>query len=1063
MYEDQEDNDSPSWLDALPFHPIFHTETCAQLNEKFQALKLYGNPQGKRSKITTSINENLIVAVDSELRILNLMEFKFAWRQAYDRGELTLNGVGEGETIPEWMEEVKYITLDTPSIKFQIQSVVVNFKERGSLIAVIGDYELAVIVLPKSIYPTPTTNSSLPHLQSLQCWPILSRYWCKSNSQSVMAPYERDRISSDGLDRRHDTQAFDLSFRMYNVLDSVSEPEQRYSFSPNPTKNHNVSFSVEDTRAVSFCFGQGYEGWGGFVVYVLTDGGDVYSMCPIVPKKCFCHKFFLDQLACLVTKKYSETEILVNRQGYENCEILLEQYRQQVNWVSAVYKQINGINSDRVIFNPPSIGRRYPKLQGPYLIQPQPVELSSHATDASDIIFLPTEPVSVIAIAYNNGRIDVCLEVDKVEALWEDSIEVDHPTLILYECIDLGFVKDFVAPTSWRGQKITNSINHPTLVSDPFYPDVFYVYHFAGAHGIVLKGWLDELGEAISEDSEKTTIEEFLGKNRKSDVNWIAGTFPSDPDPLVGISIINDVQLSYAILMISSTLQLIHHELTIRKPLMSVDRVRLNEDYYNEGSRPNLLSIIKFPDVLERYRNYQGLTHQPKLLSSRNKTRSTTMGDEIDYEFIFSLMGAIQQEVHDIKEAENALSKRFEIQSTEFRRQVKEVSDARKYMDEHLNNKHPEISDRLQRLRDTQIALESKANTIIQRLMYQDDPILGEFETSYYQSLENINQAIKGENGLRVKIKQLQTRHLTLKQDYRLVSPQRSLNKSKQFVVLSGSQLSKVEDALSKEMELIDDTTRKIEKAQEKLKKLQLKNSKKAALDLKVNRRPPDGDPKKRYISTDLRTAKPAYSPLLEAKVVILGSQGVGKTSLAVRYVQKTFSPNCSSTIGASFMTKKLVVDNCKVRLQIWDTAGQERFRTMAPMYYRGANAAILVYDITSDESFRDMNSWVEELRKNMTEDLIIHVVGNKLDLAPSHRVVPFTRTQEYVSRILGTDCAVHEVSAKDDNGVEELFLQITRSLVERKNMYEMQSRQISNNRKYIENEAAPSSGCCTS
>ncbi|RHZ68240.1 hypothetical protein Glove_296g31 [Diversispora epigaea] len=207
---------------------------------------------------------------------------------------------------------------------------------------------------------------------------------------------------------------------------------------------------------------------------------------------------------------------------------------------------------------------------------------------------------------------------------------------------------------------------------------------------------------------------------------------------------------------------------------------------------------------------------------------------------------------------------------------------------------------------------------------------------------------------------------------------------------------------------------------------------------------------------------KLAYSPLLEAKVVILGSQGVGKTSLVVRYVQKTFSPNCTSTIGASFMTKKLVVDNCKVRLQIWDTAGQERFRSMAPMYYRGANAAILVYDITSEESFLDMNAWIEELRKNMTKDLIIHVVGNKIDLAPIERAVPFKRTQEYVSRVLGSDYAVHEVSAKDDNGIEELFLQITRRLVERKNDYERPIfRPNTVLKKPDDNDITPS-GCCS-
>ncbi|SPO49193.1 related to GTP-binding protein Rab5c [Moesziomyces antarcticus] len=127
----------------------------------------------------------------------------------------------------------------------------------------------------------------------------------------------------------------------------------------------------------------------------------------------------------------------------------------------------------------------------------------------------------------------------------------------------------------------------------------------------------------------------------------------------------------------------------------------------------------------------------------------------------------------------------------------------------------------------------------------------------------------------------------------------------------------------------------------------------------------------------------------LEAKVVILGSQGVGKTSLVHRYTSGQFSvASTPSTIGASFLTKKLIVDAVKVRLQLWDTAGQERFRSMAPMYYRGSHAAVIVYDITSMSSFLDVRAWIEELKKNMTTDLVIHVVGAKLDLAWSQRQV---------------------------------------------------------------------------
>lgn len=127
----------------------------------------------------------------------------------------------------------------------------------------------------------------------------------------------------------------------------------------------------------------------------------------------------------------------------------------------------------------------------------------------------------------------------------------------------------------------------------------------------------------------------------------------------------------------------------------------------------------------------------------------------------------------------------------------------------------------------------------------------------------------------------------------------------------------------------------------------------------------------------------------LEAKVVILGSQGVGKTSLVHRYTSGQFAiASTPSTIGASFLTKKLIVDGVKVRLQLWDTAGQERFRSMAPMYYRGSHAAVIVYDITSMSSFMDIQAWIEELKKNMTTDLLIHVVGAKADLAWSSRQV---------------------------------------------------------------------------
>ncbi|KAI0200373.1 P-loop containing nucleoside triphosphate hydrolase protein [Astrocystis sublimbata] len=145
----------------------------------------------------------------------------------------------------------------------------------------------------------------------------------------------------------------------------------------------------------------------------------------------------------------------------------------------------------------------------------------------------------------------------------------------------------------------------------------------------------------------------------------------------------------------------------------------------------------------------------------------------------------------------------------------------------------------------------------------------------------------------------------------------------------------------------------------------------------------------------------------LEAKIVVLGSQGVGKTSLVTRYCKGAFNPAQNiSTVGASFMTKRVVDSDTDttVRLQIWDTAGQERFRSISRLYYRGANACILCYSITDASSFTEMGIWLTELRRNLPPDIVLHVVGTKADIVardPTRREVPFERCIAYVAENL--------------------------------------------------------------
>lgn len=162
-------------------------------------------------------------------------------------------------------------------------------------------------------------------------------------------------------------------------------------------------------------------------------------------------------------------------------------------------------------------------------------------------------------------------------------------------------------------------------------------------------------------------------------------------------------------------------------------------------------------------------------------------------------------------------------------------------------------------------------------------------------------------------------------------------------------------------------------------------------------------------------------------KIVILGSQGVGKTSLVTRYETKSFNRGTSSTIGASFSNVEVVIDDTKVKMQVWDTAGQERFRSMAPMYYRGANAALIVFDLTSYDTFSDVKSWAHELMNRVGGELMMVVVGNKMDLV-EERVVEAATAKDYAASI---GALFFETSALDDTGVQEMFQEVAARMVQ--------------------------------
>ena len=175
-----------------------------------------------------------------------------------------------------------------------------------------------------------------------------------------------------------------------------------------------------------------------------------------------------------------------------------------------------------------------------------------------------------------------------------------------------------------------------------------------------------------------------------------------------------------------------------------------------------------------------------------------------------------------------------------------------------------------------------------------------------------------------------------------------------------------------------------------------------------------------------------AEEQALEAKIVLLGDSGVGKSSIALRFCKNEFSEAHEVTIGSAYIQQTITLSSGKIlKLHIWDTGGSEKFRALIPLYYRDANAAILTYDISREKSFDAVQYWLNEIStKADISKMVLALAGNKCDIPPDDRKISHAKGKQFGDE---NSMVFKETSAKTNQGISELFKEIAIKIYEKK------------------------------
>ncbi|KAJ7179843.1 hypothetical protein C8R43DRAFT_376383 [Mycena crocata] len=735
------------WATLLAAHPIFSppAQTAPELSAATSS-----NGGGRRQVMILK-DADLVVAAGPEIRITSLGAAKPAGTKGYK-------------------------TLHTPNLQFDIHQISLN--PSGKLLAVAGACQVGVVVLPRSGFARLVPDTI--DCKSLQ----IGQFYHAAKASAPIAKIQWHPWGESGSTLMVMTE--DGKLREYDISMDTEEPQQVLSFVPEKKTKSFIAEDASEREVASFSLGQGRADWGPLTVYAIMKSGDIYSICPYMPKNASIPSSYVHSLECFISAKQEFLSQSQERGSSSTTRILSTLYDYQHKYVTALLKQLPPgtvfpASSRSVLMHPPTTIKARPARQGPFLLQPAPRTLEgSDGADATDIMYLAfgadedveddseggeTEHLGVVVVAFQDGKVDVCLDVEKVEARWDTGSskrEAELPMLAVYETIDLGII------TMLAGQLDLLQGNYAVFLADPIHDDTVYVYHAFGVHTLHLGPLLQSLTMALrAGDDDGSALSAALQQSAGTTVTPILTTYSVErkcSNPVTAVAVPNDVYLTYSIFILTSAMRITTFPLNLRSdgpptrakpptlPQNSTTPTKNASKWLTPRDGPpayvSLLGNAPYipPECLTRANS--GLPANPRLSLPPSPVKGAGAGEFMltpdVLRYLGTTVGALSAQMQAVQLAHRAADARAGLQQAELTRLTQKCAEMEGTVNVLRGARRVRTEERFTRVREEQRALHGRLERMLRSLMDRASPELSEYETKWFGELQRMQGEIMG-------------------------------------------------------------------------------------------------------------------------------------------------------------------------------------------------------------------------------------------------------------------------------------------------------------------------------